>query len=64
MDILGIIPEPLVFNPLKHHLGFIKEFIQENTGIGKPQANDKVIRALRHIGGSVMDVYTGGDETC
>jgi len=59
MNTLNAIPEPLVFNPLKHHLGYIKEFILENTGAGKADANVEVIRELRHIGGSVMDVYTG-----
>jgi hypothetical protein len=60
MNTLNSIPEPLVFNPLKHHLGYIKEFILENTGSGRSDANVEVIRELRHIGGSVMDVYTGG----
>lgn len=59
MNILNTIPEPLVFNPLKHHLGYIKNFILENTGAGRPDANIEVVRELRHIGGSVMDVYTG-----
>jgi hypothetical protein len=59
MNTLISIPEPLVFNPLKHHLGYIKNFIHENTGEGRADANVEVIRELRHIGGSVMDVYTG-----
>jgi hypothetical protein len=59
MNILNAIPEPLVFNPLKHHIGYIREFILENTGDGKADTNVEVIRELRHIGGSVMDVYTG-----
>jgi hypothetical protein len=59
MNTLNSIPEPLVFNPLKHHLGYIKEFIIETTGAGQSDANVEVIRELRHIGGSVMDVYTG-----
>jgi hypothetical protein len=59
MNTLNTIPEPLVFNPLKHHLGYIKEFILENTGTGRADANVEVIRELRHIGGSVMDVYAG-----
>lgn len=53
------IPEPILFNPLKHHLGFIKEFINQksdgNTGID--QAG--LVRELKHLGTSVMDVYTG-----
>ncbi len=26
------LPEPFLFNPLKHHLGYIKEFVTENSG--------------------------------
>jgi hypothetical protein len=59
MNILYSIPEPLVFNPLKHHLGYIKNFISENTGAGKIDADIQVTLELRHIGGSVMDIYTG-----
>jgi len=59
MNTLNTIPEPLVFNPLKHHLGYIKEFILEVTGVGTPDTNVEVIKELRHIGGSVMDIYTG-----
>jgi hypothetical protein len=52
------IPEPLLFNPVKHHLGFIKEFIGMN--IDAPQFDvQKLARQLRHIGTSVMDVYSG-----
>lgn len=59
MNTLNTIPVPLVFNPLKHHMGYIRNFILENTGPGRTDANIEVIRELRHIGGSVMDVYTG-----
>jgi len=59
MNTLNSIPEPLVFNPLKHHLGYLKNFILENTGTGRSDANVEVIKELRHIGGSVMDVYSG-----
>jgi hypothetical protein len=48
------IPEPIMFNPLKHHLGFIKEFISNTTSIP-----EDVIKQLKHIGTSVMDIYTG-----
>jgi hypothetical protein len=52
------IPEPLLFNPVKHHLGFVKEFIAMNMDI--PQSGlQSLTRQLRHIGTSVMDVYTG-----
>lgn len=52
------IPEPFLFNPLKHHLGFIKEFI--NIYIDKPRSDiQTLIRELKHLGTSVMDIYTG-----
>jgi hypothetical protein len=52
------IPEPFVFNPLKHHLGFIKEFI--NASIDNPTSDIQMLtKDLKHIGSSVMDVYTG-----
>jgi hypothetical protein len=52
------IPEPVLFNPMKHHLGFIKEFICLNqdknlTLLTSPGS------LIRHIGGSVMDIYNG-----
>jgi hypothetical protein len=53
------IPEPFLFNPLKHHLGFIKKFI--DLKIEDKSGNDvkKLINELKHLGKSVMDVYTG-----
>jgi hypothetical protein len=52
------ITEPLLFNPLKHHLGFIREFI--NLRIDEPESEIKnLARELKHLGTSVMDVYTG-----
>jgi hypothetical protein len=52
------IPEPFVFNPLKHHLGFIKEFI--NASIDNPNSDIQMLtKDLKHIGTSVMDIYTG-----
>ena len=53
------IPEPILFNPLKHHLLFIKEFT--NLRIDDESSTDikNIIKELKHIGTSVMDVYTG-----
>ena len=52
------IPEPFLFNPMKHHLGFMKEFLNQN--IEKNSFDMLSIRkSIRHIGTSVMDVYTG-----
>lgn len=50
--------EPFQFNPIKHHLGFIKEFLSRSI-----DSNTSDIltlkKDLRNIGSSVMDVYTG-----
>jgi hypothetical protein len=51
------IPEPFLFNPLKHHLGFIREFI--NINIETCDRENELIHELKHLGTSVMDVYTG-----
>jgi hypothetical protein len=51
------IPPPLLFNPLKHHLGFIKEYISEKTKT--PTDILSVLKDLKHLGGSLMDVYSG-----
>jgi hypothetical protein len=53
------IPVPVLFNPLKHHLGYIKEFIAANTGDNSYPDNSAVVKELKHIGGSVMDLYSG-----
>jgi hypothetical protein len=58
MDADNQIPEPFLFNPLKHHIGFIREFI--NYEIDETNNDFKgCIKKLKHIGNSVMDVYTG-----
>jgi hypothetical protein len=52
------IPEPVLFNPFKHHVGFIKEFINRNTD--KPGLNIQTLLIdIRHLGTSVTDVYNG-----
>lgn len=51
------IPEPFQFNPLKHHLLFIRSFIEDSV-TGKI-TNEEMLIFLKHIGRSVMDVYTG-----
>jgi len=58
MNIDYQIPEPILFNPIKHHLGFIKEFI--NLKIDHPDTDvQSLTRDFKHIGTSVMDIYTG-----
>jgi hypothetical protein len=58
MNTENLIPEPFLFNPLKHHLGFIREFI--NLNIDKPGSDfSHLTHELKHLGTSVMDIYTG-----
>lgn len=52
------IAEPVLFSPFKHHLGFIKEFI--NTNIDNRDLNVRMLaRDIKHLGTSVMDIYKG-----
>ncbi|TAL60063.1 MAG: hypothetical protein EPN88_16420 [Bacteroidetes bacterium] len=53
------IPEPFLFNPLKHHLGFIKEFINLRVDSESNYDIKSLIKELKHLGTSVMDIYTG-----
>jgi hypothetical protein len=61
MNVVNIdyqIPEPFLLNPIKHHLGFIREFI--NYYIDKSSSDIKKLpHDLKHLGTSVMDIYTG-----
>jgi hypothetical protein len=50
--------EPFLFNPLKHHLGFIREFINLNIDKNGSDLKD-LAKDLKHLGSSVMDIYTG-----
>jgi hypothetical protein len=59
MEIDLKIPEPFQFNPLKHHLLFIKEFISIRVPEDKTPDISCLVKELKHIGTSVMDVYTG-----
>jgi hypothetical protein len=53
----NLIPLPFLFNPLKHHLGFIKDYISDKT---KTQTDTQTFsKDLKHLGGSLMDVYSG-----
>ena len=49
------LPEPILFHPLKHHLGYLQEFIRQAATT--PQAELKA--ALRTLGSSQLDLYTG-----
>ncbi|MGQ9620659.1 MAG: hypothetical protein ACUVTX_06715 [Bacteroidales bacterium] len=52
------IPEPLLLNPLKHHLGYIRDFTEYYAVHGGFDKSE-FLKILGHLGGSVMDVYTG-----
>lgn len=54
------IPEPFQFNPLKHHLAFIREFI---ASYEDGEAGSELLKSIKHIGTSVMDIYTGDFST-
>ncbi|WP_299756138.1 hypothetical protein [uncultured Pontibacter sp.] len=49
------LPEPILFHPLKHHLGYILGFVQESIDLPEVQLQ----KALRTIGGSQLDLYIG-----
>ncbi|CAM3564136.1 hypothetical protein POKO110462_09395 [Pontibacter korlensis] len=49
------LPEPILFHPLKHHLGYIKEFVYE--GLQMPE--QELMKYFRRIGGSQLDLYIG-----
>jgi hypothetical protein len=53
------IPEPFLFNPLKHHLGFIKEYINLRIDGSSDDDIKSLFKELKHLGTSVMDVYNG-----
>jgi hypothetical protein len=54
-----VIPEPFRFNPLKHHLSYLRDFV--NIREDRQGRNDitGLIKELKSVGTSVMDVYTG-----
>jgi hypothetical protein len=57
------IPPPFLCNPLKHHLGFIKEYIEDKLKERIQTDNLLIIKDLKHLGGSLMDVYSGSLRT-
>ncbi|WP_188503200.1 hypothetical protein [Pontibacter amylolyticus] len=49
------LPQPILFHPLKHHLVYIRQFIQAHS-----EADDSFLQAqLRTIGSSQLDLYLG-----
>lgn len=53
------IPEPLNFNPLKHHLDFIRIFTAQCSNLSEEKIKSNIVPLLRHLGTSVADIYTG-----
>jgi len=43
----------------KHHLGFIRTFAETSGKNDNTLSDNEVIKTLKHIGNSVMDVYKG-----
>jgi hypothetical protein len=67
MNINYKIQEPLLFNALKHHLCFIREYTELTAADPQSSRITEITRELKHIGTSVMDVYTGDlsiEEIC
>ena len=46
------LPIPILFHPLKHHLGYLRHFIHNST-------DEEFYAALPRIGASQMDLYCG-----
>jgi len=57
------IPEPFIFNPLKHYLAFIKSYIETKAEEERYPGSAAFIKELKHLGTCVMDVYHGGLPT-
>lgn len=53
------IPHPINFNPLKHHLGYIRNFTSSTGNFSENSLKREIIPLLKHIGNSVADIYTG-----
>lgn len=53
------IPEPILFNPLKHYLPFIREFMNRKSEEERFPGSREFINELRHLGTCVMDIYKG-----
>ncbi|MBF8965430.1 hypothetical protein I0P70_19430 [Pontibacter sp. FD36] len=49
------IPAPILFHPLKHHLGYIREFIKKQA----TAEETTLVAQLKTIGSSQLDLYLG-----
>jgi hypothetical protein len=51
------IPTPFIFNPYKHHAGFLRELISEARDSGF--IRKQVLDFIKKIGNSMIDIYHG-----
>ncbi|MFC2125138.1 hypothetical protein ACFLU5_10025 [Bacteroidota bacterium] len=56
-SIISDFPEPFIFNCWKHHFNFI---IEEISIAKASQSKDRLLRGLKKIGSSQIDLYIGG----
>ncbi|NMC40349.1 MAG: hypothetical protein GYA43_04140, partial [Bacteroidales bacterium] len=61
MQLYTDLPVPVLFNPFKHHLGYIRHVAGIHQESGTCDINE-FCRFLKHIGSSVTDIYTGPIE--
>jgi hypothetical protein len=59
MNAEDLIPVPILFNPLKHYLPFIRNFINYKMMVEKDPGSKDLIKELKHLGTCVMDIYAG-----
>ncbi|HUS85766.1 MAG TPA: hypothetical protein VMW76_00885 [Bacteroidales bacterium] len=59
MDSISLISQPFNFNPIKHHLGYIRSFIRQNPADKYNMISSGVTDEIKRIGSSVTDIYTG-----
>jgi hypothetical protein len=51
--------EPFQFNPLKHHREYIRHFTSDRSAEENNIDIKILVKELKHVGTSVMDIYTG-----
>ncbi|OKL38893.1 hypothetical protein A3841_02775 [Pontibacter flavimaris] len=49
------LPNPILFHPLKHHLGYLRDFAAQSITWPEPELR----KAFQRIGGSQLDLYIG-----
>ncbi|MFO7621058.1 MAG: hypothetical protein R6W81_07295 [Bacteroidales bacterium] len=59
MDYYYKIPDPFLFNPLKHYAPFIVAYVENRVKDLYGQYPGDLVKELKHLGTSVMDIYKG-----